>query len=131
MSDPGTENNVLGPPCSKKIKVEEQNENSVSNTQLELRDFVPLKVLNNNTNRKTVCIQGTFNDKSGVALVLLEKNAFKEEELNDTGYFTVDTKLRTFFQNDIYGNFECYPRSEINGEFLQSFTFKISRLPSL
>ncbi|CAH2061787.1 unnamed protein product, partial [Iphiclides podalirius] len=115
MSDATLENDVIEPPCSKKIKIEEQNENGVSNVQLELKDFVPVKVLNNNTNRKTVCIQGTFRDKSGVALVLLEKNAFKGEELDDKGYFAIDTKLRTFFQNDIYGNFECYPRSEING----------------
>ncbi|XP_013134406.1 PREDICTED: m7GpppX diphosphatase [Papilio polytes] len=115
MSDANSENDVLGPPCLKKIKIVEQNENGVDGIQLELKDFIPVKILNNNTNRKTVCIQGTFKDKTGVALVLLEKNAFKEEDLDAKGYFSEDTKLRTFFQNDIYGNFECFPRSEING----------------
>ncbi|XP_068624394.1 m7GpppX diphosphatase [Battus philenor] len=115
MSDAVSKNDVLEPPSSKKIKIDDQNENGRSSDQLELKDFVPVKILNNNTNRKTVCIQGTYRDKSGVALVILEKNAFKEEELDDKGYFSVDTKLRTFFQNDIYGNFECFPRSDLNG----------------
>ncbi|KPJ19136.1 Scavenger mRNA-decapping enzyme DcpS [Papilio machaon] len=114
MSDTNSENDVLGPPSLKKIKNNEQNENGVDDIQLELKDFIPVKILNNNTNRKTVCIQGTYKDKTGVALVLLEKNAFKEEDLDNKGYFSEDTKLRTFFKNDIYGNFECFPLPEIN-----------------
>lgn len=116
MSDGNCQNDVLAPPSSKKIKINNENDESVSGTELQLKDFVLEKILNNNTNRKTVCVQGKFKDKSGVALVILEKNAFKEEELDNNGYFSVDSELRTFFQNDIYGNFECFPRPSINGE---------------
>lgn len=108
MSDGNCQNDVLAPPSSKKIKINNENDESVSGTELQLKDFVLEKILNNNTNRKTVCVQGKFKDKSGVALVILEKNAFKEE-LDNNGYFSVDSELRTFFQNDIYGNFECFP----------------------
>lgn len=82
---------------------------------MQLKDFILEKILNNNTNRKTVCVLGKFKDKSGVALVILEKNAFKEEDLGNEGYFSVDTEVTTFFENDIYGNYECFPRSAING----------------
>ncbi|KAL0859801.1 hypothetical protein ABMA27_010145 [Loxostege sticticalis] len=114
MSDADYKNDVDAP-CAKKLKISQQNENGVSDNQLELKDFLPEKILNNNTNRKTVCIKGTFKGKSGVALILFEKNAFKEEDLNDKGYFSADTELQTFFQNDIYGNYECFPRPTLNG----------------
>ncbi|KAI5638260.1 scavenger mRNA decapping enzyme c-term binding domain-containing protein [Phthorimaea operculella] len=115
MSDVASKDDVLDPPCSKKIKIDKENGNGVTETSFELKDFIPEKILNNNTNRKTVCVQGKFKDKSGVGLILLEKNAFKEEELDNSGYFSVDCELRTFFQNDIYGNFECFPKPSLNG----------------
>ncbi|XP_013184714.1 m7GpppX diphosphatase [Amyelois transitella] len=115
MSDAAHQNDVLEPPSSKKIKIDQQNENGVSVKQLELKDFIAEKVIKNNTNTKTVCIEGKFRDKTGVALVVLEKNAFKEEELNDTGYFCPETVQETYFQNDIYGNYVCFPKSAVNG----------------
>nr|XP_026484066.1 m7GpppX diphosphatase [Vanessa tameamea] len=115
MSDGNCQSDVNEPPCAKKIKIDEKNDNGVAEPVLELKEFIPSKILNNNTNRKTVCVQGNFKDKSGVALVILEKNAFKEDELDSKGYFSVESDLKTFFQNDIYGNFECFPKSSING----------------
>lgn len=115
MSDGNCQSDVVEP-CAKKIKKDEQNENGVKESQLELKDFIPTNIINNNTNRKTVCVLGNFKDKSGVALVLLEKNAFKAEELDSNGYFSAESELKTFFQNDIYGNFECFPKNSINGK---------------
>ncbi|XP_041985664.1 m7GpppX diphosphatase [Aricia agestis] len=102
-------------PSAKKIKKDEQNGNPVTELHVHLKDFIPTKIINNNTNGKTVCVLGSFKDKSGVAVVLLEKKAFSGDQLNDSGYFSDATELRTLFQNDIYGNFECYPKPEING----------------
>lgn len=129
MSDGACQNVDLDQVCYKKRKISELNENDVNDNQLKLKDFNVEKVLNNNTNRKTVCVQGKFNDKVGVGLIILEKNAFKEEELDGKGYFSEDSELRTLFQNDIYGNFECFPRSSINGKHeltptYRHFTFK-------
>ncbi|CAG9572641.1 unnamed protein product [Danaus chrysippus] len=115
MSDGKCQSECIEPPCAKKIKKDEQNDNSVTETDLKLKDFIPSKILNNNTNRKTVCVLGNFRNKSGVALIILEKNAFKEDHLDSKGYFSEDCELATFFQNDIYGNFECFPKPEING----------------
>lgn len=119
MSDSNNQSPDLEP-SSKKIKINHENDNTVSENQLELKDFILEKVLNNNTVRKQVCLQGKFRDKSGVALVVLEKNAFKNEDLDSKGFFSVDTELKTFFQNDIYGNYECFPRASINGELLSN-----------
>lgn len=132
MSDGNCQSDVVEPPCAKKIKKDEQNENGAIESKLELKDFVPTKIINNSTNRKTVCILGNFKDKSGVALILLEKNAFKEEDLNNNGYFSAESELKTFFQNDIYGNFECYPKISINGKtkFITIF-FQINELSNL
>lgn len=105
-------------PSSKKVKIDHVNDNGVHDNQLELKDFELEKILNNNSNRKTVCVQGKFKDKSGVALIVLEKNAFTEGDLDNQGYFSADTELKTFFQNDIYGNYECYPRPSLNGKWL-------------
>lgn len=116
MSD-GDLKNDIDAPCAKKLKNSEQNDNSVSENQFKLKDFIPEKILQNNTLRKTICVQGKIRGKTGVALILFEKNAFKEEDLNDTGYFSSDTELETFFHNDIYGNYVCFPRPSINSEF--------------
>lgn len=93
--------------------------------QYELSDFEATKVLNNNSNRKTVCILGRFKNMADDALLLLEKKAFANSQLQskadanscgdaDLGYFSPQTKLRKEFQNDIYGNYECFPMPEIN-----------------
>lgn len=128
MSDGNCQSDDIEPPCAKKIKKDDQNENRVKESQLHLKDFIPSKILNNNTNRKIVCVLGNFKDKSGDALVILEKNAFKEDELNEKGYFSEESELQTFFQNDIYGNYVCYPNSSINGErkveMFAQYTFK-------
>ncbi|KAL4707522.1 hypothetical protein ACJJTC_000274 [Scirpophaga incertulas] len=114
MSDANIKSDIDAP-CTKKLKLSHDFKNVVNEKGINLKDFIPEKILNNNSSRKTVCIQGKFNGKNGVALILLEKNAFKQEDLNESGYFSKETKLITYFQNDIYGNYECYPKPSLNG----------------
>lgn len=124
MSDGNCQSNIVEASCAKKIKIDDLNRNGVSENQTELKDFVPTKILNNNTSKKTVSVLGNFKDKSGVGIVIFEKNAFKESDLGSEAYFSAETKVHTFFQNDIYGNFECYPISSVNGKC----TFKFQGL---
>jgi m7GpppX diphosphatase len=121
MSDADHTNDVDAP-CAKKLKISQDNGNGVSENQIELKDFIPEQILNNNSSRKTVSIRGKFKGKSGVALILLEKNAFKEDDLNNSGYFSADTQLKNFFQNDIYGNYECFPKTSLNGQSPSIYT---------
>ncbi|XP_037293316.1 m7GpppX diphosphatase-like [Manduca sexta] len=114
MSD-SCQKDEYSPPSCKKAKIDNENVNDVSENKLQLKDFVIEKILSNNTNRKTVSVTGKFKDKSGVGLIIFEKNAFKEEDLSEEGYFCSETELRTFFQNDIYGNYECFRAPLISG----------------
>lgn len=101
---------------AKKFKSSDDQE-SVHESLNDLGGFVPQKVLHNNTVRKTVCLQGSFEDKT--AVVLLEKTAFAEENLGKDGeYFSEKSALKKVFHNDIYGNYELFPKPELNGMFL-------------
>ncbi|CAG9824392.1 unnamed protein product [Phaedon cochleariae] len=81
---------------------------------IDLSHFKVTKVLQNNTNRKVVCLQGTFESKEGDAVVILEKTAFAEENLNNTDCFTVENTLEKVFQNDIYGDYKYFPGLELS-----------------
>lgn len=107
---------VSDSPKSKKIKLDEEEAKDNIHTALaDLSDFKLDKILHNNTNRKHICLQGSFENCDGPALVILEKTAFAEDNfINESEYFTVKSKLKKIFHNDIYGNYECFPKLELN-----------------
>ncbi|XP_018564709.1 m7GpppX diphosphatase [Anoplophora glabripennis] len=89
--------------------------NSIHNTIKDLSDFKLKNILQNNSNRKSVYLSGTFDSKEGDAIVILEKTAFAEENLNnDSDYFTDKSHLEKIFQNDIYGDYKYFTRSKLN-----------------
>lgn len=112
-----------GCPTPKKQKLEiepEKCKSDVHDTLVDLSTFKLEKVLHNNTNRKTVCLRGTFESKAGDALVLLEKTAFAEENLKpDSDYFTEKSSLQKVFHNDIYGNYNYFPQIKLNCMFIE------------
>lgn len=80
----------------------------------DLSTFVPEKVLRNNTAGKSVFLQGRFG--ASPAVLLLEKTSFAEENLTKgADYFSAQSVLKKVFQNDIYGNYECFPKPDLNG----------------
>lgn len=83
-----------------------------------LANFHVEKILNNNTNRKTVSILGEFreNNKTEQAVIVLEKKAFREEEFVEDKYFKEVSRTEEQFVNDIYGNYELSPGEEFNSE---------------
>lgn len=104
----------------------------------DLSTFHLDRILSNNTKSKTITVLGTFpSPKSpeinNQAIVVLEKTAFTDIDVNtltaeydENGmqrrYFSIETKLKQDFINDIYGNFQCFPIPAINSNF-SSFTF--------
>lgn len=54
-------------------------------------------------------------------------------ENNQSTFFTSDTRLKLEFLNDIYGNFECFPKPEINSNFssfiihINTYSFKFQK----
>ncbi|KAJ8947587.1 hypothetical protein NQ318_010099 [Aromia moschata] len=102
---------------SKKAKLDDSlnNSKSIHDNIQDLSGFKLKSILQNNTNRKTVCLAGTFDTKEGDAVVILEKTAFADENLNnESDYFCKKSCLEQTFQNDIYGNYKYFPTSELN-----------------
>lgn len=96
-------------------KLENTSEESVHNHLSDLSTFKLKKVLSNNTNRKVVCLQGSFEASDGVGIVVLEKTAFEDGDFKeDSEYFNEDSSLKKLFHNDIYGNYEYFPKVELN-----------------
>lgn len=109
--------------CSstKKMKVEDKNttnENSDSihsTTELNPSCFKMTRILQNNSTRKFICLEGTFEDFKSPAIVLLEQKSFPNDEvLLKKSFFNEDTNFKKLFTNDIYGNYNCFPSTGHN-----------------
>lgn len=100
----------------------EEKQQDVHSNIKDLSTFKVDKILNNNTKAKLVCLQGTFSNADGAALVLLEKTAFEEENLkSDSQYFSSSSCLKKIFHNDIYGNYEYYPDIQLNCKYSSDY----------
>lgn len=121
----GDESSALPPPNKEaklNLKSEDGESAAAEGVHANLGDLSAFQVdeiVHNNTNRKTVCLRGTFESQPGAALILLEKSAFAEENfLGDAaagGYFHAEKDtLQKVFHNDIYGNYEYYPQLKLN-----------------
>ncbi|XP_055902887.1 m7GpppX diphosphatase [Eupeodes corollae] len=94
---------------------------SAQQPNYDISKFKLTKILNNNTVRKSIALLGTFPDISEVdqALVIFEKNAFTESDVQtdgstDKSFFSSKTKTNVEFLNNIYGSFQCIPESDLN-----------------
>jgi hypothetical protein len=104
-------------PATKKIKVQSNLQGHGENLHAVLKDFSEFqqkRILSDNGQRKTICIEGSFNNREGRAIVLLEKKPFNEEILKNT--LNSNCVLQKEFSNDIYGFYECFPDVKCNGE---------------
>lgn len=118
---------------AKKIKLNDENatekrdesENDAAReVELNLSNFKVSKVLQNNCVRKSICIEGTFEDREGSAIVLLEQKSFPHDKLVlEKGYFDGKTLFRKHFTNDIYRNYDCFPTEEYNSTSISLFVY--------
>ncbi|XP_066152061.1 m7GpppX diphosphatase [Euwallacea fornicatus] len=100
---------------NKRQKLDENSSDSIHCSLKDLSAFKLKTVLHNNTTRKTVCLQGTFESTEGNALVILEKTAFAGENLvPESEYFTERSLLSKVFHNDAYGDYKYFPVPELN-----------------
>lgn len=104
---------------TKGIKIDTKETDSNVTRAYDLSKFKLVSILNNNSNRKLICILGHFLDRSETdqAIILFEKKAFTETQLQNEndGLFSTTTELTEEFVNDIYGNFECFAPINVNG----------------
>jgi dihydroxyacid dehydratase/phosphogluconate dehydratase len=110
------EGELVGP-ATKRKKVQSEHEEDDDSLHVVLKDFSEFqqkRILSDNSQRKTICIEGSFNNREGKAIVFLEKKPFNEEILKNT--LNSDCVLKKEFSNDIYGFYECFPSVKYNGE---------------
>ncbi|XP_011500565.1 PREDICTED: m7GpppX diphosphatase [Ceratosolen solmsi marchali] len=106
---------------AKKMKAIEPEEaskvaDSVHDTALRLSSFQMTRILNVNSMRKQLMVEGTFKGQESPAIVIMEKKVFPEDDIFlKRGFFNEGTIIRKVYSNDVYGNYECFPTREHNG----------------
>lgn len=79
-----------------------------------LSQFEFKRVLSDSPDRKLIFVEGSFKGKDSKAVLILEKKAF--DESNVKALCSVDSSVVEKFVNDVYYNYECFPKTELNGE---------------
>lgn len=101
----------------KKIKLNSNEQSCDFDSNLtDLYNFTYKRVLSDHHETKSVFIEGSFNNKAGSAILILEKEPFEEKNLKTL--FKEDNNQEKIFQNDIYSSFRYFPKATFNGEFL-------------
>lgn len=80
---------------------------------VSFENFVPRRVLSEDSRTKFMSVEGTFGASAGTAVVVVEKRPFSKETYE--AVFTGDTKLEEIFHNDIYTSYNGTLTSEANG----------------
>ena len=105
----------MGEPEAKKSK-KESEEKGVDAEELELADLSSFKlkrVLNENSERKEIFLEGRFRrDESTPAVLILGKPPFAPDAL--PSLLNEGTKLEKTFRNDIYYKFDAMPDPRAN-----------------
>ena len=87
--------------------------------------FHTTKVLNEDSERKSIFLLGRFGESGNDAVVILNKTPLSEELAKDM--LTETSALKNIMQNDIYGTYELFPKPDLNGKFVAFSTKKSSR----
>lgn len=107
-------------PPAKKVKLDKENANekkTIDNNanELNLSDFKVARILQNNCARKLICVEGTFENRKGPAIVLLEQKSFSyDTNVLKKSFFDENTIFRKIFTNDIYRTYICSPTKDYN-----------------
>ena len=77
-------------------------------------NFEVISVLSDDCMRKVAAVHGTFKDKEGDAVVILEKTAFNRPAVEQI--LCGDSEAELTLQNDIYGTHFVFPKPSSNGK---------------
>ncbi|XP_014282220.1 m7GpppX diphosphatase [Halyomorpha halys] len=78
----------------------------------DLSNFIFKRVLCDFGQRKTICVEGSFSDREGKAVIWLEKTPFSEELVKKLS--TSKSILNKEFLNDVYGSYSCQVDPDLN-----------------
>ncbi|CAO1365800.1 unnamed protein product [Diamesa serratosioi] len=89
------------------------------NNELKLNQFKLDRILFNDSAKKTIGLLGKFENISDAdqGIVILEKLSFAEEHFTsevEEDSFLKNANLEEIFRNDIYGNYYCFAKTELN-----------------
>lgn len=119
MAEISSNNSADECPPTKKAKIQientSKNVNSIHETEFCSSIFNIKKILQNNCMRKQICIEGVFKGFEDSAVIILEKQNFSDDKQSMTELFNKDTVFHKLYNNDIYGNYECFPLKKFNG----------------
>lgn len=76
-------------------------------------NFVPRRVLSEDSRTKFMSVEGTFGKSTDTAVVVVEKRPFSKEKYE--AVFTGNTKLEEIFHNDIYTSYNGTLASDVHG----------------
>lgn len=103
-------------------EIESIPENTEEIIQLlkDVSKFTVKKILKNNTTQKLICIEGSLTDREGIALIILEKKVFPNEEaVLGEGFFNDQTTATELYRNDIYTKYDFFPEIKHNGMYIK------------
>lgn len=95
-------------PPTKKIEL---GNGEVQDTFQSFEGFEVKSILSNSADYKRVVVEGTVKGQS--AVVILDKKPFTEDILSSL--FSSNSILKSTFQNDIYGSYDCIPVEKASG----------------
>ena len=106
----------MGEPEAKKSKKESEEKGADAAEELDLSDLSSFKlkrVLNENSERKEIFLEGRFRrDESTPAVLILGKPPFAPDAL--PSLLNEGTKLEKTFRNDVYYKFDAMPDPRAN-----------------
>ncbi|KAK7792578.1 hypothetical protein R5R35_008672 [Gryllus longicercus] len=99
-------------PKRRKVSDSDDSVLTVNSDLKDLSHFEFDRILSDSSERKSICLYGSFRNTSGKAIVLLEKKPFDEE--NVKGLLKNTCPVSQQFFNDIYGNYFCKADADFN-----------------
>lgn len=103
---------------SNKDVTDDKNDDGVS-SEPDLSTFTVEKVLQSNSARKFICLEGKLAGSLEPAVVLLEQKSLPtEEQALQKAFFDKETVYQKTFTNDIYRNYNCFPRGEYSSMYI-------------
>ena len=127
----------MGEPEAKRSKKESENKGA-DDEELELTDLASFRltrVLNENSERKEIFLEGRFTgNESNPAVLILGKPPFASDAL--PSILNEGTKLEKTFRNDVYYKFDAMPDpranllkaqgSQLSDEIVQAWPFALT-----
>ena len=101
---------------SKRQKLSPNESGTDRQSQSIFNEFAVDEILSEYSERKLVCVKGRLKNKTGDAVVILEKTPFSEKDI--TEILNEESTAVNTLDNDVYQNYNLFPNIHHNGKYL-------------